>query len=57
MICSLPSIGGLWGRRLLTCVSDVMRTGDEIPTVKADADFSEVLIEMTGKTHGDGLGR
>ena len=43
---------GALGRRLLTCVSDVMRTGDEIPTVKADADFSEVLIEMTGKRMG-----
>ena len=44
--------GGNLGRRLLTHVSDVMRTGDAIPSVGHKATFAEALIEMTKKSMG-----
>ena len=44
--------GGALGRRLLTFVRDVMRTGDRIPRVRADASLSEALLEMTAKGLG-----
>jgi arabinose-5-phosphate isomerase len=39
--------GGSLGRRLLTHVRDVMRTGTEIPRVKDDASLSAALLEMS----------
>ena len=44
--------GGALGRRLLTHVYDVMRTGDAVPKVKADATFSAALLEITRKGMG-----
>ncbi len=44
--------GGSLGRRLLTHVRDVMRTGDSIPTVPLEATLSQALFEITGKGMG-----
>ena len=44
--------GGKLGRRLLTLVSDVMRSGDGIPSVPEDASFSDALLEMSDKRMG-----
>jgi arabinose-5-phosphate isomerase len=44
--------GGTLGRRLLTHVSDVMRTGDAIPSVVQTATFAEAMIEMSKKSMG-----
>jgi arabinose-5-phosphate isomerase len=44
--------GGSLGRRLLTHVKDVMRTGEEVPSVAESALFSEALIEMSNKRMG-----
>ena len=44
--------GGSIGRRLLTRVKDVMRTGDAIPSVKDDVLLSAALAEMTKKGLG-----
>jgi len=44
--------GGALGRRLLTHVHDVMRTGDDVPSVPDSAGFSEVLLEMSKKRLG-----
>jgi arabinose-5-phosphate isomerase len=41
--------GGALGRRLLTHVRDVMRTGDAIPAVTADTSLSQALLEITRK--------
>ncbi|WP_019139668.1 KpsF/GutQ family sugar-phosphate isomerase [Noviherbaspirillum massiliense] len=41
--------GGALGRRLLTHVRDVMRTGRAIPTVAADTPLSNALLEITDK--------
>jgi len=54
--------GGALGRKLLTHLSDVMRSGDAVPRVGPDAGFSEVMREMSGKGLGatsvvDGSGR
>lgn len=43
---------GALGRRLLLTVSDLMHTGDEIPLVRSDASFKDVLLEMTRKRLG-----
>ena len=43
---------GVLGRRLLLHVSDVMRTGAEIPWVRQDAWLSETLLEMSNKGLG-----
>jgi arabinose-5-phosphate isomerase len=41
--------GGALGRRLLTHVRDVMRSGDAIPAVKPDVSLSVALMEITRK--------
>lgn len=44
--------GGSLGRRLLTHVSDVMRSGDAVPRVGPQASFSELMQEMSRKGLG-----
>src|SRR5882724_8225100 len=44
--------GGDLGRRLLTHVSDVMRTGEAIPRVSDNASLSEAVLEMSKKGMG-----
>jgi len=44
--------GGSLGRRLLTHVADVMRSGEQVPRVLADAGFSELMREMSHKGLG-----
>jgi arabinose-5-phosphate isomerase len=44
--------GGALGRKLLTHVSDVMRSGDAVPRVLPDASFSELMREMSAKGLG-----
>jgi arabinose-5-phosphate isomerase len=44
--------GGSLGRKLLTHVHNVMRTGDAVPTVAPDAPFRAVMLEMTRKGMG-----
>lgn len=44
--------GGALGRKLLTHVSDVMRSGDDVPKVAAHASFSELMREMSAKGLG-----
>jgi len=44
--------GGALGRRLLTHVRDVMRTGDEVPRVTPDTDFDALMREMSAKGLG-----
>ena len=44
--------GGALGRKLLTHVSDVMRTGAGVPQVLPDAGFSELMREMSAKGLG-----
>lgn len=44
--------GGALGRKLLTHVSDVMRRGDQVPSVARDAGFSELMREMSVKGLG-----
>ncbi|MDP1999536.1 MAG: KpsF/GutQ family sugar-phosphate isomerase [Rhodoferax sp.] len=44
--------GGALGRKLLTHVSDVMRSGDDVPKVAAHAGFSELMREMSAKGLG-----
>ena len=44
--------GGALGRKLLTHVSDVMRSGDAVPKVGASATFSELMREMSAKGLG-----
>ncbi len=39
--------GGALGRKLLTHLLDVMRSGDQVPRVQADAGFSELMREMS----------
>lgn len=41
--------GGTLGRRLLTHVHDVMRSGDAIPAVRGDVSLSAALLEITKK--------
>ena len=43
---------GSLGKRLLLRVSDVMRSGDRIPAVQADASLRDGLMEMTDKGLG-----
>ncbi len=40
------------GRRLLTRVRDVMRTGPDLPTVTAGASLADAVVEMSGKGMG-----
>ena len=44
--------GGALGRKLLTHVSDVMRSRDAIPRVGPEASFSELMREMSAKGLG-----
>lgn len=44
--------GGALGRRLLTTVADVMRTGAALPTVSPDTLIPEALTEMSSKGMG-----
>ena len=44
--------GGALGRKLLTHVSDVMRSGDAVPRVSLDASFSSLMREMSAKGLG-----
>lgn len=44
--------GGSLGRRLLIHVADLMRTGDNIPQVPANASLSQGLLEMSRKGLG-----
>jgi arabinose-5-phosphate isomerase len=44
--------GGALGRKLLTHVSDVMRTGDQVPRVEPEAGFSALMREMSAKGLG-----
>jgi arabinose-5-phosphate isomerase len=54
--------GGALGRKLLTHVSDLMRTGDALPKVSPETLFGELMREMSVKGMGaaimvDALGR
>lgn len=44
--------GGALGRKLLTHVSDVMRSGTDVPRVAPDASFSDLMREMSAKGLG-----
>jgi arabinose-5-phosphate isomerase len=44
--------GGALGRRLLTRVEDVMRTGEALPRVSDAATLAEAIVEMTAKGLG-----
>ena len=44
--------GGALGRKLLTHLGDVMRTGDAVPRVGPDASFSALMREMSAKGLG-----
>jgi len=44
--------GGALGRKLLTHVSDVMRSGPAVPQVRPEASFSELMREMSAKGLG-----
>jgi arabinose-5-phosphate isomerase len=44
--------GGTLGRRMLTRVHDVMRTGVALPVVAADASLADAVVEMSGKGMG-----
>jgi len=44
--------GGALGRKLLTHVRDVMRSGDQVPKVLTTAGFSELMREMSAKGLG-----
>jgi arabinose-5-phosphate isomerase len=44
--------GGALGRRLLTHVRDVMRSGDAVPCVAPDVSLAEALVEITHKGMG-----
>ncbi len=44
--------GGSLGRKLLTHVSDVMRTGDAVPMVREGATFADAILEISKKGMG-----
>ena len=44
--------GGTLGRKMLTRVVDVMRTGEQIPLVGPDTRLADALLEMTRKRMG-----
>ena len=44
--------GGALGRKLLTHVRDLMRSGEALPRVAADAGFTEMMKEMSAKALG-----
>ena len=49
---ALSHPGGSLGKRLLLYVSDIMRSGTDIPLVSEEANLEEALLEMTGKGLG-----
>lgn len=49
---ALSHPGGSLGRKLLTHVRDVMRTGERIPAVQAEASLTEAILEITRKGLG-----
>ena len=44
--------GGSLGRKLLTHISDVMRSGDQIPQVGLETSFTDLMREMSSKGLG-----
>jgi arabinose-5-phosphate isomerase len=44
--------GGSLGRKLLTHVSDIMRSGDDVPKVRANATFTDLMRQMSDKSVG-----
>ncbi|WP_411880195.1 SIS domain-containing protein [Polaromonas sp. YR568] len=44
--------GGALGRKLLTHVSDVMRSGADVPQVRLETSFTELMREMSAKGLG-----
>jgi arabinose-5-phosphate isomerase len=44
--------GGSLGRKLLTHVSDVMRSGNDVPKVPANASFNDLMRQMSAKSVG-----
>ena len=44
--------GGSLGRKLLTHVRDVMRTGNDLPKVRATTSFVDLMREMSAKSMG-----
>lgn len=44
--------GGSLGRKLLTHVSDVMRLGNDVPKVLAEASFNDLMRQMSAKSVG-----
>ena len=44
--------GGKLGRRLLTRIKDIMRTGAQVPTVRPDVPLNSAIAEMTNKGMG-----
>ena len=44
--------GGSLGRKLLTHVSDVMRSGNDVPKVLANASFNDLMRQMSAKSVG-----
>ncbi len=44
--------GGALGRKLLTHVRDLMRSGDALPRVAADTPFTDLMREMSAKALG-----
>ncbi len=44
--------GGALGRKLLTRVEDIMRTGQDLPIVRNDATLAQAIVEMSGKGMG-----
>jgi arabinose-5-phosphate isomerase len=49
---ALKHPGGALGRRLLTRVADIMRTGPDVPAVSDKATLTEALLEMSRKGMG-----
>ncbi len=47
--------GGSLGRKLLTHVRDLMRTGDDLPLVRADTGFSDMMRLMSAKGLGTAI--
>ena len=52
VLALLRQRGGARGRRLLTYVRDVMRTGDQLPVVRDDATVRDALFQLTAKRMG-----
>ena len=50
--CARSHPGGALGRRLLTRVSDIMRSGADVPRVGPDASFGDLMREISRKGLG-----